>query len=321
MMFLIGTDEAGYGPNLGPLVISASAWRVPDGLRPDELGRQLESVLSSERREQPHDERIVIADSKRLYRPGLGLAGLEQAVLPLLSLAGLAASSWREVWSRLAPDCQARMADEPWYRQFDAPIPTDLPRDQVAAGVAWLSSRLADAGVSIQAIRSRAVFPAQFNELVDRWGNKAAALSQLTLDLVVELCGICGDQPVQVRCDKHGGRNRYVAMLQHAFPDAWFDIIRESTEASIYRWRRGESQNEIRFTAHGESFLPTALASMVSKYLRELAMMAFNAFWTTQVPGLRPTAGYPVDARRFKNEIARAQSQLKIDDGLLWRKV
>ncbi len=31
MPYLLGTDEAGYGPNLGPLVISASVWEVPDG--------------------------------------------------------------------------------------------------------------------------------------------------------------------------------------------------------------------------------------------------------------------------------------------------
>ena len=32
-MYLIGTDEAGYGPNLGPLVISATVWQV-SGARP-----------------------------------------------------------------------------------------------------------------------------------------------------------------------------------------------------------------------------------------------------------------------------------------------
>ena len=30
MGILIGMDEAGYGPNLGSLVVAATAWEVPD---------------------------------------------------------------------------------------------------------------------------------------------------------------------------------------------------------------------------------------------------------------------------------------------------
>ncbi len=29
MGFVIGMDEAGYGPNLGPLVLTATVWEVP----------------------------------------------------------------------------------------------------------------------------------------------------------------------------------------------------------------------------------------------------------------------------------------------------
>ena len=75
----------------------------------------------------------------------------------------------------------------------------------------------------------------------------------------------------------------------------------------------------VRFEARGESYLPTALASMASKYLRELAMRAVNAFWRRHVEGLRPTAGYPEDTRRFKADIAAAQRRLGIPDRLLWR--
>jgi hypothetical protein len=69
----------------------------------------------------------------------------------------------------------------------------------------------------------------------------------------------------------------------------------------------------------GESFLPTALASMTSKYLRELAMRSFNDFWCGRVPDLSPTAGYPGDARRFMDAIAGARQELGIADAVLWR--
>ena len=69
----------------------------------------------------------------------------------------------------------------------------------------------------------------------------------------------------------------------------------------------------------GERFLPTALASMTAKYLRELSMRAFNKFWSVHVPDLRPTAGYPKDAHRFYKDIRTAQRKLGIDDHALWR--
>ena len=39
MPYLIGTDEAGYAPNLGPLVVSASAWWVDEPIAPESLAR------------------------------------------------------------------------------------------------------------------------------------------------------------------------------------------------------------------------------------------------------------------------------------------
>ena len=58
---------------------------------------------------------------------------------------------------------------------------------------------------------------------------------------------------------------------------------------------------------------------MTAKYHRELAMRAFNDFWTTKLPGLKPTAGYPNDAKRFREQISQLQRELKIDDRLIWR--
>jgi len=58
---------------------------------------------------------------------------------------------------------------------------------------------------------------------------------------------------------------------------------------------------------------------MASKYLREMAMRAFNQFWCDRVPGLQPTAGYPQDAKRFRADIAETQKRLHIEDRILWR--
>jgi hypothetical protein len=93
----------------------------------------------------------------------------------------------------------------------------------------------------------------------------------------------------------------------------------EGAAESRYRWGATDSRVEVAFRVKGEGFLPTALASMTAKYLRELAMRAFNEFWCARVPNLRPTAGYPTDAPRFKREIAALQRELGIDDHVLWR--
>jgi hypothetical protein len=49
-------------------------------------------------------------------------------------------------------------------------------------------------------------------------------------------------------------------------------------------------------------------------------MLRFNAFWQAHVPDLQPTAGYPEDAKRFKQQIAATQKRLGIADKNLWRK-
>ena len=76
---------------------------------------------------------------------------------------------------------------------------------------------------------------------------------------------------------------------------------------------------EFRFQTKAEQHLPVALASMVSKYLRELAMIEFNAHWSDRVPGIKPTMGYPVDATRFLEDIEANLDITSIDRDTLWR--
>jgi hypothetical protein len=59
---------------------------------------------------------------------------------------------------------------------------------------------------------------------------------------------------------------------------------------------------------------------MAAKYIRELSMHAFNAFWASRIPGLRPTAGYPTDAVRWRRDAAVAIEEASVSADDLWRR-
>lgn len=319
MAHLIGTDEAGYGPNLGPLVVSATVWEVPEAVAADTLFSLLEHVIAPSPA-GAKDGRVAMADSKTLYQSGKGLGLLERGLLGALGVLGRVPVGWRDAWSLLAPGASAAFADAPWYANYDAPVPGDAERADIDSVTARLGAGLAAAGVRLVDVRSRAVFPEEFNRLCDARGTKGAALSHVTLALAADLARTIDSGPISVVCDKHGGRNRYADLLADHFPDDFIEIHGESRAWSVYRFGPPQRRVEFRFQTRGESYLQAALASMASKYLRELAMQAFNTFWCTRVVGLKPTAGYPQDAGRFKAAIAGAQAELGIEDQVLWRR-
>src|SRR5690606_23916925 len=99
----------------------------------------------------------------------------------------------------------------------------------------------------LMAMRSRAIFPEQWNKLLDEWGGKANVLSRTTLALVKEVMDELPGGPRVIQCDKHGGRNRYVTFLQCTFPETEWEVIQESRELSRYRGGSGTSYREFRF--------------------------------------------------------------------------
>jgi len=316
-VFVLGTDEAGYGPNLGPLVIGACAWRVPDRSSADKLYELLADAVCSEPNED--SQRLSIADSKRLYQPGSGLAQLERGVHVALLLLERRCRAWRDVWSLLDAASLTQIDELPWHDEFDEPIPSDADSSELGPLAERLSQCCEQSAVRLAALAATAVFPGEFNAAVARCDNKAEVLSLATLRLAGRILAELPEGAAIVLCDKHGGRNRYAALLQEVFPDELVRVRKEGAELSVYQLRTAGRSVEFRFQPKGERHLPTALASMTAKYLRELAMRPFNDFWLRQVPGLMPTAGYPSDSRRFWNEIRAAQLRLKIADELLWR--
>jgi len=309
---VIGTDEAGYGPNLGPLVIGATAWRV--AAEPAEAEASLSAAATAA------DALVggrLWGDSKQIYRGGGGLDLLGRGALAALSLAGGGApATWPELATALGI-----AAGEP-LPERSALDGLAVPRQGLGAvapeRMAALRQTLAARGVSVVAVRGRMVTPGEFNGLLDRGLNKSDVLSAASLDLAAGLVAeAAAAEPVVIWCDRHGGRRRYAPQIMRAFAGALVQPVEETPLQSAYRLGPGRS---IEFTVGGEARLPVAVASMTAKYVRELAMLAFNAFWRAKQPDLGATAGYPVDAGRWRREAAVAVERAGVPWDAIWRR-
>ena len=65
--------------------------------------------------------------------------------------------------------------------------------------------------------------------------------------------------------------------------------------------------------------MPVSLASIYSKYLRETFIKALNEFFTTRQPGLKPTAGYYTDAKRWLADAEEMLARHYVDRTMLIR--
>ena len=129
-----------------------------------------------------------------------------------------------------------------------------------------------------------------------------------------------GERGLVIFCDRQGGREHYGHLLRVMFEEWALEILRESDGHSEYVLRRGGHAVRIVFCEKGEkACMAVAVASMVSKYLREALMRRFNAYWRGLLPGVEPTAGYYSDGVRFLQDIEGKRKELGIGDELLVR--
>jgi len=318
MVFVLGTDEAGYGPNLGPLCIAASAWHVPNDCPSDGLYDRLAAVIAAQLKDGC--PKLKIADSKVLYKAGGTLEMLERGVLVALACLDRLPRRWRDVWAALDVDSVGQIDGLPWHDGFDEPLPLHATHEELRAAAQAVLAGCNNVFVRIVELQSAILFPAAFNQAVKGCDNKAEVLSLTTLRLARRVLQTLPAGRAVVFCDKHGGRTYYAALLQHIFPDELVIVRLETANLAVYDVKHEGRQIEFRFQPKGERHLPTALASMTAKYLRELAMRPFNAFWQRHLPELKPTAGYPTDAERFYSAIQPVRRKLKIAPDVVWRK-
>lgn len=310
MGIVIGMDEAGYGPNLGPLVIGTSAWSF-DGHPVDvDLWSELEEVIT-QAAPKKGDLRLHVADSKDVYNPSRGIGSLERTALAALAVAGHRPTTFSQLRRAVMPD---HVGDEPWFDN-DIELPIQADPDDVSAAADRLAGTLQARGLRLEHIRCDVVLTQRFNDLVREHDSKGVALSRTSISLLRSIWDPDGAERTYVIADKHGGRNRYDELLEDAVGDSMIFRLQEGREKSVYR----VNATDLIFRTKAEQHLPVALASIVAKYVREVAMELFNGFWCGQVPDLKPTKGYPVDAARFRDEIAATAVSLGLSEESWWR--
>ncbi len=309
-------DEAGYGPNLGPLVIASTLWETPADPRTCDFEALLKDVVDTQ--STCKQTKLHIADSKQVNTGKNGFLSLETSALALLNLTGVETSSIRRILEQVCKS--AKMSEEnlddiPWF-EHDLSLPVAVDLSVVEAMSKRLRQCMEKNHVCCHQIQVQLVPTIQFNQLLDQFGSKGVALSTLAFELLGDIWNPGFLQDTLFVGDKHGGRNRYDEFLAQVVGDAMIFRLEEGRAVSRYR----VNSTELRFQAKGESHLPVAAASIIAKYLREVTMIQFNKFWNEHCPDVKPTKGYPVDAKRFHQAIQEVQHQLKIKDEVLWRK-
>ena len=301
MVVLVGIDEAGFGPILGPLVISSSTLSLPHHLLTSDLWQVLIKSVGNTRRRLAG--RLLVVDSKKAYSKKLGIKHLERTVLTALKCLGKEPNTLTELIELLCPSCLKRLSDYPWYENLGScHLSTDIADKAIAATV--LADDLASNGIELVDLTSCCLDVAYYNKMVASVKNKANVLFTATSQLIKRACDNFEGDDLQIIVDRQGGRVRYRKNLQRMFPQMELRILRESPAASSYELQGNGKSMRLHFVVGADGrFLPVSLASMVSKYLRELLIGNINRYFAGFGAELKPTAGYWKDGLRFIEDI------------------
>ena len=324
-MIIAGIDEAGYGPLLGPLVVSRSALEIPsaaDASPPltiaelPDLWKMLQAAVA---KKPDKKSRLLIADSKVVHHLTDGSKLLERGVLAFTRAHFpdfLPADYTGQRLLALLSCANHQLADHPWYDGTICPLPLWCDAGDLSIATNILTAALARTQIKIAALRTALVSEGAFNQLVTTTQNKASALLTLTLQHLYFLHTHFGCAPggLVVGVDKQGGRDHYTALLLRNFPDTQLKVLTEGDEnGSSYLLTDDSRRTVIHFREKAEShFLPTALSSMICKYLREMCMECFNDWWGERIPDLKATAGYYQDGTRWLSDVTPHLARLGI---------
>ena len=262
-MLHLGTDEAGYGPLLGPLVVAAAVF---------ETGAPRATLADP-----------AVADSKKLYARG-GRDALARALEPYLGLPPPV--SLGAALARLSVRGDPRPG-YPWYGDVADPVPRPRPPPPAFRGlfVSPICERDFNEGCAREGGKG-ALLSRETLRLVRR------ALLDLPAGPVRVVCDRHGGRKRYAALLMEELCPSLVAAERETAEVSAYRLRAQGRDVAIEFRCRAEAADP-----------PVALASVAAKYVRELFMQALNEYFAARVAGLRPTAGYHGDGERFLAEV------------------
>ena len=327
-MLLLGVDEAGYGPLLGPLCVGASVWTVgteggPDLVAADAAPPNLWTLLRTAVCRSGKDARgrLPIADSKKLKLA----KGSTQHPLTHLERTVLACAAAAHGTTSIAADddaLRAMLGDEASFphEQPTVALPVATDRALAAIGAGQFARACSKANVTLHALRCVRHEPAALNAHLATGALKPNLTFRTAMEFARDALAAHPVMPAWLAFDRQGGRMRYLDDLMRSLDARSPRVLCEDEEHSHYLLTIDDRPVRVSFDVGAESrHLPIALASMAAKTVRELCMERLNRFFTGRVPGLAPTAGYVQDGRRWLADLAPHWETLGIRESDLVR--
>ena len=304
LVLVVGVDENGLGPLLGPMVTTAVSV---------ELSRYQAARMADIARDLGIDDsKETAAFGRMAVAEGIALAVLEQEhASPMGRVDDLLGALLLDA----PPELRARCPDTSRPQCWSGPIALPCFDGNVAEGRQVLAT-LARRGIHVRRAKSAVACTRLLNDRL--------ALGQSRVELDLELmerlvldAHQAGAVEVLAICGMVGGIRNYQEKLRH--------IPRERV---VQRKARGGALvfdvaqlGQVRFEIDADqNHFPVALASMIGKYLRELWMLRHNRFYQASDASLADVSGYhdPV-TRAFVLQSALLRKRLGVEDACFVR--
>jgi len=276
---VIGVDEAGLGPLLGPLAVIRVSVAAEDD-------KAVAKALT--------DANAGVHDSKKVHIVG-DLAPIEAAALGTIywMTGGKVPKTAADLFALMGEKPEDRTL--PWQTGADTlNLPLTIP-----SVPQWNIK-----GIEPISFGGHIVHPVSLNEARKNGINKAELELQYIGKLLEKLPD--GFDSFEIFIDRLGGRKYYAEHLQKIWNNSDVTIQEETQNLSSYDIVSGDKKIHTQFVVSGEEKSPIiALASCLAKYTRELHMNLLNKYWCEKFPRTKPTDGYHRDGKRWINSISK----------------